>query len=397
MIFLKRTVLLLLIICFLFGGCKIKEADISDFPTVPATEPVEIKDELRGIWISCYDIESAAGKTREEYSAITDEMFRNIGEFGLNTAFVHLRAYSDAFYKSDIFPYSKYIAGKRGAQLDFDPFEVMLESAEKYKISVHAWINPFRISYKNDITELCENEPAYEFIKSKSTAVGILNSGIYYNPANTDAQKLILDGIREIINKYPVDGIHIDDYFYPEDCDTLDEKEYSDYISSGGKLAKDDWRRAAIDSFVSSMYAAVKSVSDSLTVSISPGARTDVNFNTLYADCEKWLNTDGYADCIIPQLYFGFEREEFNFGSLLAEWNSYPRKTDIVCGLAAYKCGTDESDEWLADYNVLAKQLEAVRAVKWNGFVIFSYSDLLRPEASGALNILKESIKNEKK
>lgn len=91
-------------------------------------------------------------------------MFQTIADCGLNTAFVHLRAFSDAFYESDIFPYSSYIAGKEGATLPFDPFEVVLESAKKYGISVHGWINPFRVSTKTDASLLSENNPAKKIL-----------------------------------------------------------------------------------------------------------------------------------------------------------------------------------------------------------------------------------------
>lgn len=396
---LKKTIIPILIIVLLFSGCQPKKVDIKDIePTaqVPTTQvETEKEPEIRGIWISCYDIENTKGKSRAEYSALTDEMFRVIAETGLDTAFIHMRAFSDALYQSELFPTSKYIAKNRGAELEYDPFEVIIESAEKYNISVHGWINPFRISYDNDPSLLCKDETASRLINEKSTAVGILSSGIYYNPANTDAQKLILDGIREILTKYDIDGIHIDDYFYPEDCNELDAVEFEAYVSSGGNLEKSDWRRATVDAFVSAIYKTVKSFSPELIFSISPGARTDINYNKLYADCEKWLSTDGYADWIIPQLYFGFEREDFNFTTLLAEWDSFSRcnSVKIICGLALYKSGTDESEEWLNNNDIISAQIEAVRSKKWNGFVIFSYSDIIRKEASASVEKIKERVK----
>ena len=134
-------------------------------PTAPATQPQPSALEMRAIWISCYDYTSAAGKTRAQYKAITDKTFRTIKSNGLNTAFVHLRANSDAFYKSSIFPYSVYIAGKEGASLPFDPFEVLLESAKANGISVHGWINPFRVSTQNKVANLSATNPAKKILK----------------------------------------------------------------------------------------------------------------------------------------------------------------------------------------------------------------------------------------
>lgn len=390
-----------MIIVLLFSGCQPKKVNIEDIkpttqaPTTLKLEAEKEEKELRGIWISCYDIENTSGKSREEYEKITDAMFNRIAEVGLDTAFVHLRAFSDALYQSNIFPTSKYIAEERGAKLQFDPFEVILDSAKKHNISVHGWINPFRISNNNDPSLLCEDEASKKLIDEKSTAVGILSSGIYYNPASLEAQKLILDGIKEILTKYDVDGIHIDDYFYPEDCDELDYAEYNAYISSGGDLKLDGWRRATVDAFVSAIYKTVKGFSSELIFSISPSARTDVNYYKLFADCEKWLSSEGYADWIIPQLYFGFKRKIYDFTSLLEEWNSLERSSSvkIACGLALYKVGTDESEEWATDSEVISKQIEAVRNKNWNGFVIFSYSNLLRSNASASVDKIKERIK----
>ena len=176
---------------------------VTQSPPKPKPEPVE----MRAIWISCYDYTSAAGKTRSEYKAITDKMFKTIKENGFNTAFVHLRANSDAFYKSDLFPYSSYIAGKEGASLSFDPFEVLLESAKANGISVHGWINPFRVNTKNDVSVLSSSNPAKKILDSGNAdgRVCVLSNGIYYNPAHTENHKLILDGVREILGKYRSD------------------------------------------------------------------------------------------------------------------------------------------------------------------------------------------------
>lgn len=378
----KKIIAATLIICFLLSGCQHKKA--------PEASPGEI----RGVWISCYDWESAAGKTAEEYSAAADKMFENIRNAGLNTAFVHLRAFSDAFYKSDIFPYSKYIAATEGASLPFDPFEIMLASAGKYGISVHGWINPYRVSTKPDISSLSKTNPARILYESGSDAVKIISSGIYYNPASAEALRIIISGIREIAEKYDIDGIHIDDYFYPADFGEADSEQYEEYISAGGRLEKADWRRAWVDSFISGMYNAVKSVDDNLAVSISPAARAEVCYEDMFADCRKWLSTPGYADIIIPQLYFGFEETEYGFSELLEQWNGYERceSVRLLCGLAAYKCGKDESEEW-SEKEILTGQTELIREEGWDGFVLFSYADLLRSSETPGIGYLIKNLK----
>ncbi len=374
-------------------------------PTVPTTQapPVASSSEMRAIWVSCYDYTSAAGKTRAQYKAITDTMFRNIKNNGFNTAFVHLRANSDAFYKSDIFPYSKYIAGKEGNSLPFDPFEVLLESAKANGISVHGWINPFRVSTVNDVNALSATNPAKEILNSGNAGgrVCVISNGIYYNPASTENHKLILDGVREIISKYNVDGIHIDDYFYPTTDASFDRAQYNAYKNAGGTLSLSKWRISNVNAFVSSLYSAVKAADSSLTVSISPSGQIDKTLNEAYADCRLWLSQKGYADIIIPQIYFGFKHQTEDFNKLLNQWASQPRHSSVklVCGIAAYKCAKDDTyagtgkKEWTQSTDILARQTRAIRNNKnYSGIAVFSYSDLNRVACKTEIENMKKEF-----
>lgn len=376
-------------------------------PTEPVTQPKPQPKpepvEMRAVWISCYDYTNAAGKTRAQYKAITDKMFKNIKDNGFNTAFVHLRANSDAFYKSDIFPYSVFIAGKEGASLSFDPFEVLLESAKANGISVHGWINPFRVNTKNDVNVLSGSNPAKKILDSGNIdgRVCVLANGIYYNPAHTENHKLILDGVREILNKYDVDGIHIDDYFYPSTSEEIDKIQYSAYKSSGGTLSLTKWRIANVNSFVSALYSTVKAIDSSLIVSISPSGQVDKTLNEAYADCRTWLKQSGYADVIIPQIYFGFDHQTQDFEKLLKQWSSLPRHSSVklVCGIPAYKCAKADAyagtgkDEWTQNTDVLARQLQSIRKnEEYSGFAVFSYGDLIRTACKTEIQNLKKEI-----
>lgn len=367
------------------------------------TNTPESKNELRGIWISCYDHISAAGKTRAEYASTVEKMFQNIKSCGFNTAFIHLRAFSDAFYKSEIYPYSSFIAGKEGAALSFDPFEVILEKAAKYSISVHGWINPFRVSTKKDVSLLSSSNPAKKIIDSGNAngEICILSNGIYYNPSLTSNHKLIYDGVREIIEKYDIDGIHIDDYFYPLTDKSIDEKQYSEYKASGGTLSLAKWRETCVNAFVTGLYSAVKDFDETLIVSISPSAKLEENKTTLYADCELWLSRKGYADMIIPQIYYGFEHETLGFQATLNKWGNLSRASGIklVCGIAAYKCGTTDSyagkgsGEWKNNTDILMRQVTSIRKnPNYCGYVVFSYRDLLRADCKTEIQNLKNAV-----
>ena len=383
---------------------KINTTSTTNKITNTTTTAPQIEDtELRGVWISCYDHINASNKTRAQYKTETDTMFSNIKNLGLNTAFVHLRAFSDAFYQSDIYPYSAFIAGKEGASLAFDPFEVILESAKKYGISVHGWINPFRVSTKKDINLLSAKNPAKAIIDSGNAngEICILENGIYYNPSCTENHKRIIDGVREIITKYNIDGIHIDDYFYPSTEKSVDSTQYSQYKSNGGSLSLAQWRTANVNSFVSTLYSTVKSHNSNLIFSISPSAKFEENKNTLYADCGLWLANKGYADLIIPQIYFGFKHETLGFENLLGQWGRLQRNPSVklACGIAAYKCATADNyagkgkNEWIENSDILARQTISVRKnPNYCGFVLFSYKDIIRAGCKTEIQNLKETI-----
>lgn len=400
---MKKIIPLLLIICLLLPSCQIKNKNIV-VPEEPTTEQLRNNTpELRGIWISCYDHINASGKSRDEYKLETDKMFKTINEYGFNAAFVHLRAFSDAFYQSELYPYSSFIAGTEGGEIPFDPFEVMLESAAEHGISVHGWINPFRISSKNDISFISDNNPAKQIFESgnKNGEICILENGIYYNPSLADNHKMIIDGVREIILKYDIDGIHIDDYFYPSTDEIIDKKQYDEYISEGGMLSLSDWRKLNVNAFVSALYSAVKSENSNLIMSISPSAKFDENENKLYADVKLWLMQKGYADIIIPQIYFGFEHETLGFEKLLNQWKNLERDNSVIlaCGLAAYKCGTADEyagigqNEWIENPDILLKQLNCIRkSSEYSGFVVFSYNDLIRESCKKDLTLFKNTV-----
>ena len=391
---MKKLLPFVMIICLLLSSCQLK----NDY----TPQKMTTSEEMRGVWISCYDHISAQGKNEEEYRNAINSMFRTISDCGLNTAFVHLRAFSDAFYESEIFPYSSFIAGSQGASLPFDPFRIMLECAAEFEISVHGWINPFRISAKTDISAISDNNPAKKLLGSKNGEICILDNGIYYNPACESNHKLILDGIKEIASKYDIDGIHIDDYFYPSDDEEVDKIQYEEYLSQGGKLSLSEWRITKVNSFVSALYTAVKSFDKNLIVSISPAADFESNKNELYADCELWLSSEGYADMIIPQIYFGFNHDTLPFRKTLDKWGAFKRNSSVTlaCGIAAYKCDdtysySDESEmlDWQSRNNNLALQVSKIREnTNYGGFVMFSYSNLTNENCRDEISNLIKAI-----
>ena len=135
----------------------------------------------------------------------------------------------------------------------------------------------------------------------------ITGSGIYYNPSSKRAQKIIIDGVREIVKNYNISAIHMDDYFYPTVDEGIDVDLYTNYRNEGGELSLDDWRRENVNTFISGLYSSVKSIKQDVKVVISPAGDIEKNYSMLYADVLKWCSQRGYADIIMPQLYYGFK------------------------------------------------------------------------------------------
>ena len=338
------------------------------------------RDELRGVWISYSEMGNAF---KGDFYKNIDAMMDNIKNLGFNTAYVHVRAFCDSFYSSELFPWSSYITGEQGISPGFDPLDYIIKSGKERNIEIHAWINPYRVSYSTeDPYSLSEKNPVRKYMAenpNSTFAVGC-DGGLYLNPANDDANKLIIDGVKEIINKYDVDGIHFDDYFYPTMDESFDTADYLGHkVKNKNPLSLADWRRENVNQMLKTVYNEIKKKDKSISFGISPAGNNERNYNELYADIGAWVK-GGYVDYIIPQLYFGYNyrTERFQYDKLVKEWTKYNSDVTLYAGLGAYKIGNasgTEKDEWSSGC-LMEKMINHSREYKYDGFVIFSYSSL---------------------
>ena len=336
-----------------------------------------------GLWLSYIEIRELL-KRPENFKGEFAKVIENCKKLKINQLYIHVHSHCDSIFKSDFYPLTK-----EAKKYDYDVFEYMINRCKKAGIKVHAWINPYRVSATTeDINSLSKSSPAYIWLKDKNPKNDrnvVFYNGIYLNPGEAEVRQLVIDGIKEIIKKYNVNGIHFDDYFYPTTKKELDSESYQAYCDSTEvplKLAA--WRRSNVDALVSDCKTAIALSNKSLIFSISPAASIKMNYRSYYADIEGWVKK-GYLDEIIPQLYFGFNhpQEEFRFENLLNEWinlSQKNKKVRLTIGLGAYKIGTEsESDgtEWKKNNDILARQKKL--CYKFNdvdGVVYFSYSSL---------------------
>lgn len=352
---------------------------------IDSEKAVEERKELYGVWLSYFEISSIVkGKSEAEYRESVVSILENLKNARLNTVFYQVRCFSDALYKSEVFPTSRYIVENEGDALEYDPFEIFIELSGEYDISIHAWVNPFRVSYSQDFSVLSDNNPAKVFYLNdeKTTNLLICDKGIFYNPLSSESRKLIIAGVKELIENYRIKGVQFDDYFYPETEALNDSELYEVYKNSGGELSIEEYRKESVSSLVSSVYSLIKSYDENISFGISPSANFKTN-NNVYADVFKWCQEDGFIDYIMPQIYFGFENETMPFKETVEMWldMEYSDSVSFYVGLAPYKTGELDSNagsgqnEWVENSDILLLQYKYLsEKSEFKGFSLYSYS-----------------------
>lgn len=364
--------------------------------SMPETEAVPASERVIGLWVSYSELNSMLSDNfNEQFKALLE----NCRATGISDLFVHVRAFCDSIYPSELFPLSSAAAGYNG-----DLLRDIVELTHKAGLRLHAWINPYRVRTADEnIDALADKSPAKMWLKDSDPGNDLnvcFSNGIYLNPASEEVRRTVIAGIREILTNYDVDGIHFDDYFYPTEQAAFDEKSYAGYTSgTEHPLSLADWRRAQVNQLISGCYTAVKFFSKDKIFSVSPAASIEKNYSSMYADVKAWMK-NGCVDWIIPQLYFGFEYPDknFRFDSLLKEWRSVKSAENVrlIPGIAAYKLGTEnEPDraEWGDNAELIARQVKLCRECTY-GAVFFSSGSLFSENELNrrALELIKEEI-----
>jgi uncharacterized lipoprotein YddW (UPF0748 family) len=355
---------------------------------------MEVELEFKAVWISYLEFleYGKGGFTKESFEKTVNSMFDNIVSMNMNAVVVQVRPFGDAMYESSYFPWSKYISGTQGVDPGFDPLTYMVAAAHKRGLSIHAWLNPYRVTTAStDYTALSKDNPARIWQEDSNTtnARNVLSYGgnLYYNPAVKEVQNLIINGIKEIVENYDVDGIHFDDYFYPtlgsgyeKNFDSIEYSKYADNLEAAGKnpLSIADWRRNNINTLIKNVYSSIKKIDSNVEFGISPAG----NYNTLlsdtayYTDIETWLSTDGYIDYICPQIYWTFSHSSYPFDKTLDQWLAYRTSSSVkvYVGIATYKSGSSLEHDWRYDDEVMKNQVEYGRDTGLvDGFIFFRY------------------------
>lgn len=335
----------------------------------------------KAMWFPVMDLQSMIeGKTEWQYRTAFEKACQNCCELGINTVYFHARPFADAMYKSTVFPWSRYASGTPCRSPGYDPLEIAVEICHKYELSIHAWINPYRVGFEYDLLAAPDSFIVKKWYQDPSAYPDYVSyveetGKIWMDPGRPEVRTLIVMGVKEIVENYEVDGIHIDDYFYPTTEDWFDDSSYAKY---GGGLSLKDYRLRNCTVTVKAIYDAVKAVDKDLVFGIAPQGNYENNYAYMYADVALWLSTPGYCDYLAPQMYFGYEHQYKPFLTVLQQWAALPRdkSVSLIIGIAA--ANIELQDEFNDNKGIIASQIRD--GFKYaTGIALYRYDSLYDP------------------
>ena len=378
---MKKIIAVMALSALLLGRCTpatmpeaLKQNDTSSASEVSAVKeyaPLNYESP-KGVWLPYLEYDKLMqGSTADEFRTAVNKRLSEFRDNGMNTVYVHIRPTGDAYYSSTFFPKGKYLGG------DYDPLEIILDEAHDMELSVHGWINPLRLQTTEEMAEIPDSFITKQWYSSGDDLnIGEADGRLYLRPDSPEVRELLANEIREIIGTYDVDGIHIDDYFYPDTDPSFDAGNFS--LSGESDLTK--WRTDAVSEMVKAMYSAVKDADERVMFGISPQGNIKADYETQYADVRRWISEEGFCDYIVPQIYYGFKNETLPFSSVLEEWERMAENSNVrlIIGLGAYKLGKEDrwagesgESEWLDDPAIIDKQTQAVLDSSADGYAVY--------------------------
>ncbi|RYG53010.1 MAG: hypothetical protein EOO01_05470 [Chitinophagaceae bacterium] len=316
--------------------------------------------EFRGVWIATVDnidwpprgVTNPA-QQKADFIQLLDLHQKN----GMNAVIVQIRPAADAFYASPYEPWSQWLAGTQGKATFpyYDPLVFMIEEAHKRGMEFHAWLNPYRANFNIRTASISPDHITRKHPEWFLT----YGEKKYFDPANKLGQEFVVNVVRDIVKRYDVDAIHMDDYFYPY---RIPGKEFPDAVSyarSRSPLSKDDWRRANVDSIIEKISIAIKAEKPFCKFGISPfsvwrnqsqdpeGSNTRAgvtNYDDLYADILLWLKKD-WIDYVAPQLYLEIGHDRIPFETMVDWWSKHNYGKHVYIGHGIYRVN-EKSAAW---------------------------------------------------
>lgn len=370
-----------------------------------AIVPPAVDREFRGAWVASVqniDWPSKPGLPVEQQKSELLAMLDRAVQLKLNAVLLQVRPAGDAFYISKLEPWSEYLTGQMGKAPSpfYDPLEFAVEEAHKRGLELHAWFNPFRARHASAKSPVATNHLSV-------TQPGLVlkyGKELWMDPGQWAAREHSLKVILDVVKRYDIDGVHLDDYFYPYPEKLANGKErafpdaasYKRYTESGGKLSLDDWRRANINGFVERLYTGIKAEKKHVKFGISPfgiwrpGYPPQIKgfdaYDKLYADSLKWL-VEGWVDYFTPQLYWSIDAKEQSYPVLLKWWaEQNVKKRHLWPGDAVSRIGPKRPAEEIINQIQLTRKQEGA-----SGSTLWNFKPLLK-NSGGISDLLQKDV-----
>ena len=354
------------------------------------------KREMRGVWIATVmNIDFPIQPTTDD-ARLRDEFVRLIDQhkaLGINALFVQIRPMADAFYPSNLVPYSRFLTGQSGVAPanGFDMLAFMIQATHERGMEFHAWLNPYRVSMDNPTPSVfAENH----ILRAHPDWCVFYNKRYIMNPGLPQVRNHLNDVVAELVTRYNLDGIHFDDYFYPYKNGNEQFNDYSTYEQFRGGFANiEDWRRNNVDLLIQQLSLTIKKIRPRVQFGISPfgvwrniakdaeGSDTRAgmtNYDDLYADVRKWLR-EGWIDYVVPQIYWTIGFSIADHDKIVRWWSANSAGKPVYVGHGAYRIGQGSAREpaW-SDPAELPRQIRLSRSLpNVRGSVYFSSKSLI--------------------
>ncbi len=368
------------------------------------------KREFRAVWVATVkniDWPSEQGLSTENQK----NEFRMLLDFhkanGFNAVIVQVRPSSDAFYSSDLEPWSRYLTGESGLPPNpyYDPLTFMIDEAHDRGLEFHAWFNPYRAVVDLDK----KPEDSTNIFYQKPDWFLTYGTRMYFDPAIPEVQAFSTKVIQDVVKRYDIDAVHFDDYFYPYRIGKVafpDTVSFAKYGQNYTQETKDDWRRENVNTVIKMLSDSIKATKPWVKFGISPfgvwrnkaddprGSDSDAgqtNYDDLFADVLLWMDK-GWIDYVLPQLYLHIDHPKLSYSKVLKWWDKLDYNGHLYVGHASYRVGDGVKDSAWLNPSEIPNQIRLARKLQQVKGSAFYNSNSFYPNPLGICDTLRTKI-----
>ena len=352
--------------------------------------PVLPEKDFRAVWMATVDhidwpnSMGSTSRVAESQKKYYLRYLDSLQALNINAVMFQVRPMADAFYDSPYEPWSKYITGRRGKKPLYDPLPWLIDETHKRGMQFHAWMNPYRIATRSGASAsfpTLESTIPAEWVKD-------YNKVRIYNPALPEVRQRIADIVADLLQKFDVDGIHFDDYFYPSLTSGESMNDNAEYQKYGSGQGIANFRRANVDAMINKVRETIHAVRPNCLFSVSPQGNYDNDYNSMYCDVKKW-SQNGMIDVLIPQIYWSTQKY---FEPRLKQFADFCTKSNFMVGYGLYRFNGQATDPYYQTNADFKKQLGIAYANKKVKGAIFFSAKWMLSDPVNTNKVIKEQF-----